>query len=126
MSRRRRLLLIALVLGATGIYTLWRAPHWSAHLIESSLSRYFNRPVTVARVAVRIRTGELEVLGLRVGGITPDAPPFLEVGSVRVRPSLAPLRGRQGGSRVQRRGNMPAAAKPEIRPEQRPPGAGDI
>jgi translocation and assembly module TamB len=93
VSRRRRLLLIALVLGATGIYTLWRAPHWSAHLIESSLSRYFNRPVTVARVAVRIRTGELEVLGLRVGGITPDAPPFLEVGSVRVRPSLAPLRG---------------------------------
>jgi translocation and assembly module TamB len=93
VSRRRRLLLIALVLGATGLYTLWRAPEWGAHLVEGTLSRYFNRPVTVARVAFRLRTGEVEVLGLRVGGITPEAPPFLEIGSVRVRPSLAPLRG---------------------------------
>jgi hypothetical protein len=93
VSRRRRLLLIALVLGATGLYTLWRAPEWGAHLVEGTLSRYFNRPVSVARVAFRLRTGEVEVLGLRVGGITPDAPPFLEIRSVRVRPSLAPLRG---------------------------------
>ena len=28
-----------------------------------------------------------------MGGITPDAPPFLEVPIVRVRPSVAPLRG---------------------------------
>ena len=38
MSRRRKLLLVALVLGATTLYALWRAPQWGAHLIESRLS----------------------------------------------------------------------------------------
>ena len=93
MSRRRKLLLVALVLGATGLYALWRAPQWGAHLIESTLSRRFNRPVTVAALGVRLATGELELTGLRVGGATPDAPPFLEIDSARVRPSVAPWRG---------------------------------
>ena len=92
MSRRRRLLLVGLVLGTTALYALWRAPQWGAHLVESSLSSYFKRPVSVASVGLRLRTGELEIAGLRVGGLTPEAPPFLVIASVRVRPSLAPLR----------------------------------
>jgi hypothetical protein len=93
VSRRRRLLLIALVLGATAIYALWRAPEWGARLVEHALARYFKRPVQVEAITVRPRTLELEVHGLRVGGISPDAPPFLEVPSARVRPSFAPVRG---------------------------------
>ena len=93
MSRRRKLLLVALVLVATVLYALWRAPEWGAHLIESTLSRHFKRPVSVASLGLRLATGEIELVGLRVGGITPDAPPFLELESARVRPSLAPWRG---------------------------------
>jgi hypothetical protein len=93
VSRRRKLLLVALVLGTTALYALWRAPQWGAHLVESTLSGYFKRPVTVASLGVRLSTGELELAGLRVGGVTADAPPFLEIDSVRVRPSVAPWRG---------------------------------
>lgn len=93
MSRRRKLFLIALVLGATGVYALWRAPQWGVHLVESTLSRRLGRPVSVARLGLRLATGELELTGLRVAGISRDAPPFLEVDQARVRPSFAPLRG---------------------------------
>jgi hypothetical protein len=93
VSRRRKLLLFALVLGATGAYALWRAPDWGARFVEHLLGRYFKRPVRVEAIALRPATGEIELRGLRVGGITPDAPPFLEVPIVRVRPSVAPLRG---------------------------------
>ena len=93
MSRRRKLLLVALVLGATTLYSLWRAPEWSAHMIESTLTRVFKRAVTIQGIGVRLATAEFELRGLRVAGIAPDAPPFLEIASVRVRPSLAPWRG---------------------------------
>ncbi len=93
MSRRRRLLLIALVLGATAVYALWRAPDWSARLIEHALAGYFHRSAHVEAITVRPRTLELEVRGLRVAGISPEAPPFLEVPSARIRPSFAPVRG---------------------------------
>jgi hypothetical protein len=93
VSRRRKLLLFALVTGSTLAYALWRAPEWGARLVEHVLGRYFKRAVQVEAVGVRPGTLELEVRGLRVAGLTPDAPPFLEVPSVRVRPSLAPLRG---------------------------------
>ena len=93
MSRRRKLLLIMLVLGATSFYALWRAPEWAQHLIESSLTRAFKRTVTLERLGLRLTTAELELVGMRVEGISKDAPPFLEVASVRVRPSLAPWRG---------------------------------
>ncbi len=93
MSRRRKLFLLALVLGSTAIYAVWRAPEWGARLVEHLLGRYFRRPVQVESITVRPGTLEFEVHGLRVGGITPDAPPFLEVPSARVRPSFAPLRG---------------------------------
>ena len=93
MSRRRKLLLFVLVLGATGAYALWRAPDWGARVVEHVLGRYFKRPVRVESIALRPATAEIELRGLRVGGITSDAPPFLEVPVVRVRPSVAPLRG---------------------------------
>ena len=47
----------------------------------------------VQALVVRPGTAEIELRGLRVAGITKDAPPFLEVPVVRVRPSFAPLRG---------------------------------
>jgi len=93
VSRRRKLLLVVLVLGATALYALWRTPEWAQHVIESSLTRAFKRPVTLQRLGLRLATAELELVGMRVEGITKDAPPFLEAASVRVRPSLAPWRG---------------------------------
>jgi hypothetical protein len=93
VSRRRRLLLFLLVLGATLAYALWRAPEWGARLVEHQLGRAFKRPVHVDSLALRLDTAEIEMRGLRVGGLTKDAPPFLEVPLARIRPSLAPLRG---------------------------------
>jgi hypothetical protein len=93
VSRRRKLLLFALVLGATGGYALWRAPDWGARFVEHLLGRYFKRSVRVEAIGLRPATGEIELRGLRVGGLTPEAPPFLEVPVARIRPSLAPLRG---------------------------------
>ena len=51
MSRRRKLLVFALVLGATGTYALWRAPDWGARLVEHLLGSYFKRPVRVEAIA---------------------------------------------------------------------------
>jgi hypothetical protein len=93
LSRRRKLLLFVLVAAATAAYALWRAPEWGARLVEHSLARAFKRPVRVAELRLRPATGELEIVGLRVDGPFPDAPPFLEVPSTRVRPTFAPLRG---------------------------------
>jgi hypothetical protein len=93
VSRRRRLFLVLLVLVATAFYTLWRAPEWAARLLEQALAGYFHRPVQIAALTVRAVPLEVEIHGLRIGGITPDAPPFLEVPLARVQPSLAPLRG---------------------------------
>jgi hypothetical protein len=93
VSRRRKLLLFSLVLGATLGYALWRAPDWGARVVEHLLGRYLSREVKVEALVLRAGTAEIELRGLRVAGITRDAPPFLEVPVVRVRPSLAPVRG---------------------------------
>jgi hypothetical protein len=93
VSRRRKLFLFALVTGATALYAAWRSPEWGARLLEHVLARYFHRPVQVEALGVRLATLEIEIRGLRVGGLTPDAAPFLEVPVARVRPSFAPLRG---------------------------------
>jgi translocation and assembly module TamB len=93
VSRRRRLFLAALVLVTTTLYALWRAPEWAARLLEHALAGYFHRPVRIASLTVRPVPFEVEIRGLKVGGITPDAPPFLEVPLARVQPSLAPVRG---------------------------------
>ena len=93
MSRRRKLFVFLVAIAATLVYALWRAPEWGARLVESTLERRFRRPVRVESLRVRPATLELELRGLRIGGPTPEAPPFLEIAVVRVRPSFAPLRG---------------------------------
>jgi hypothetical protein len=93
VSRRRKLLVLLFALAATAVYTLWRAPEWGARLVEHGLAGYFQRPVRVAELRLRPQTLEIELRGLRVGGPTPESPPFLEVPLVRLRPSYAPLRG---------------------------------
>ena len=115
--------------GRDRVYALWRAPDWGARLVEHLLGRYFKRPVRVEAIALRPATGEIELRGLRVGGATPDAPPFLEVPIVRVRPSLAPLRGnrivlsrvRVEGLRLRIRAfpSPPARARGRRHPEDR-------
>ncbi len=93
MSRRRKLLVLLAAVAATAAYTLWRAPQWGSRLIEHGLAGYFQRPVRVAELRLRWQTLEIELRGLKVAGPTPDSPPFLEIPLVRMRPSLAPLRG---------------------------------
>ncbi len=95
MSRRRKLFVSAVFVAATLLYALWRAPDWGARLVESSLERQLRRAVRVDSLRVRPSSLEIELRGLRVAGPTTDDPPFLEVDVVRVRPSLAPLRGRR-------------------------------
>ena len=87
------LFLFTLVLVVTALYALWRSPDWGARLVEHALGGYFHRTVRVERLRFRTFPFEVEVLGLRVDGASPDAPPFLEVPNARVRPSFAPLRG---------------------------------
>ena len=93
MSRRRTLALFGFVFLVACAYALWRAPEWGGRLVEHALGGYFHRAVHVEALSFRAFPLEVEVLGLRVDGASPDAPPFLEVPSARVRPSLAPLRG---------------------------------
>jgi translocation and assembly module TamB len=93
VSRRRKLFVFLVAVAATLLYALWRAPEWGARLVESTLERRFGRPVHVDSLRVRPATLELELRGLHIGGPTPAAPPFLEIAVMRVRPSLAPLRG---------------------------------
>ncbi len=92
MSPRRKLLVLLIITAATGVYALWRLPGWGLRLIEYSLGHFFLRPVHVASLGLRPQTLELELRGLRVAGLSKEAPPFLEAPLVRVRPSLAPLR----------------------------------
>ncbi len=93
MSRRRKLLVIAILLLATAFYAVWRASDWGARLVEHVLAGAFHRPVQVASLHLNLARLEMEISGLRIGGITPDAEPFIEAPLVRVRPSVAPFRG---------------------------------
>ena len=126
VSRRRKLLVVALVARRRrALYALWRAPEWGARLVESTLSRRLQaRRCTSRRCGVRPGTLELELRGLRVG--RPHARRRRRSSrsrSVRVRPSLAPLRGDRivlsrvriegpalcGSTRSPRRRSAPAA-----------------
>ncbi len=93
MSRRRKLIVVAILVGATALYALWRASDWGARLVEQVLASYFHRPVQVAALRLSVSRLEIELHGLRIAGITPEAEPFIEAPLVRVRPSFAPLRG---------------------------------
>ncbi len=93
MSRRRKLLVIAILAAATVSYATWRAMDWGARLVEQVLGAYFHRPVQVAALRLDVGRAELVIQGLRIGGITPEAEPFIEAPSVRIRPNPAPFRG---------------------------------
>jgi hypothetical protein len=93
LSRRRKLLVVAILVGATALYALWRASDWGARLVEQLLAGYFHRPVQVAALGLDASRMEVLLHGLRIGGVTPDAEPFIEAPLVRIRPNLAPFRG---------------------------------
>jgi translocation and assembly module TamB len=96
MTRRRRLGLLLILLGAVALgLAQQRLPALTATLLERVLTGVFNRPVTIMEVRFHLVPPQLEVLGLRVGGITPGAPPFLEATRAVAVPALAPLRGRR-------------------------------
>lgn len=96
MTRRRRLGLLLVLLGAAALgLLLQRVPALTAALLERALTRVFNRPTTIAEVRFRLAPPQLEILGLRVGGITPAAPPFLEAARAVAVPAFAPLRVRR-------------------------------
>jgi hypothetical protein len=93
VSARRKLFFLLLLVLVTMLYALWRAPQWGARVVEHALASYFHRGVQVEGLRFRAFPAEIELLGVRVAGASADAPPFLEVPSARIRPSLAPLRG---------------------------------
>src|SRR5258707_2151813 len=92
LARRRPLLLLALLAVALASYALFRLPVWSARFLADSLAGFFHRPVRVGEVRFRIFPLQAEVLDLAVAGLTPAAPPFLEVVRAQVTPSLVQLR----------------------------------
>jgi len=87
VKRRRWLLLLAALL-TLGLVGLARLPSWSRGFLASRLSAFFHRPVTIGEVRVHVLPASVEIEGLSVGGMTPEAPPFLEVSRVEVVPSL--------------------------------------
>jgi autotransporter translocation and assembly factor TamB len=95
LARRRTILLLALLTLTLGAYALFRLPEWSARFLADSLAGFFHRPVRVGEVRFRLFPLQAEVRDLAIAGFTADAPPFLEVVSAQVTPSLAPLRGRR-------------------------------
>ena len=56
-----------------------RLPEWSARILERRLAQVFQRPVTVGRVGYRLVPFQAEVRDIRVAGLRPEDPPFLEV-----------------------------------------------
>ncbi|HWW94045.1 MAG TPA: hypothetical protein VN375_11810, partial [Vicinamibacteria bacterium] len=95
MTRRRRLLLLAVLLLAGLAYAFAHLAGWSRDAIAAGLGGFFHRPATVGSVRFHLVPLEAEILDLRVGGYTPEAPPFLEIPRTVVTPSLAPLWGRR-------------------------------
>ena len=91
MSRRRRLLTLTVLVLLLGSFVLWRLPGWSARLLAHGLASFFHRPSTVGTVRFHLWPLEAEILDLRVGGYTSEAPAFLEIPRSRVTPSLTPL-----------------------------------
>jgi translocation and assembly module TamB len=90
LSRRRRALLAVLLLGLPLLF-FRSLPLWSARLLQSGLSAFFDRPVTVEKVRYTLWPFAVEVRGIRVAGRTPQDPPFLEVPRLVAVPALRPL-----------------------------------
>ena len=92
MNRRRRWLLALLAFLALVAFGL-RLPSITAGLIVSRLSSSFERPAGLERVRFELSPPRVVIEKLWVGGLTPEASPFLEVARVTVRPSLTSLWG---------------------------------
>lgn len=90
MSRRRRAFLFVLLLGVPLLF-FRSLPLWSARLLQTGLSAFFDRPVTVENVRYTLWPFAVEVRGIRVAGRTPQDPPFLEVPRLVAVPALRPL-----------------------------------
>ncbi len=89
--KRRRRILTALLTLALGGLGLIRVPFWSKGLVADGLATFFQRPASVGEVRFHFFPFELEVLDIRVGGATPEAPPFLEIPRLVTVPLLRPL-----------------------------------
>jgi len=92
MNRRSLLFVVLVLLGAA---LVWRAPAWTALVLEDRLGAFFQRRVTVGDVRYHLIPLQVEVTDLRVAGPTADAEPFLDVPRVTVIPSAAALLRRQ-------------------------------
>ena len=68
-----------------------RGAWWSARGLEQALSGFFHRPVTVQSLRYSFTPLQVDVDGIRVGGLKPDDRPFLEVPHALAVPDLARL-----------------------------------
>ncbi|MCU0314800.1 MAG: hypothetical protein MUC84_12160, partial [Solirubrobacteraceae bacterium] len=94
MRRRLRIRLLLLLLGAVSALALLvlAVPPLTARGLERALGGFFKRPVSVGSVSViGFVPLQIEVRDLRVGGPTPQSPPFLEVARAVVVPLGPPL-----------------------------------
>jgi translocation and assembly module TamB len=89
-KRRRRILTTVFLLALLGL-ALVRFPFWSRGLVAEALSSFFQRPATVGAVQFHFFPFEIEVRDVRVGGATPEAPPFLEIPRLVTVPLIRPL-----------------------------------
>ena len=93
LVRRQRLALG--LLGACVALVLFRLPTITSALISAGLGSFFERTVSVGEVRFHLSPLEAEILDLRVGGASPDAPPFLYVPRIVAVPRLGPLWGQR-------------------------------
>jgi len=94
MTRRLRIRLLLLLLGAVsalGLIVLVLPP-LTARGLEKALGGLFKRPVSVGGVSViGLVPLQIEIRDVRVGGTTPQSPPFLELARAVVVPLGPPL-----------------------------------
>jgi autotransporter translocation and assembly factor TamB len=109
-------LFIALV----AFFALYRLPELAGRLLELGLGRVFNRPVSVREVHFNWLPLQAEIADLRVGGLTPEAPPFLHIPRIVAVPRLGPLWGRRLDLAVLR------LEGPQLRIRALPEGGDDI
>ena len=91
LTLRRLSTTTLLLLALAAAVVAWRAPAWSEKLIERRLGAALGRAVDVESVRFELFPFRAEIRGLRVAGLKPDDPPFLEVPQALLAPSLRPL-----------------------------------
>jgi hypothetical protein len=91
LSLRRLPTTTILVLALAAAVVAWRAPAWTDQLIERRLAALLGREVSVDSVHFTLFPFRAEVRGLRVAGLRPGDPPFLDVPQALLAPSIRPL-----------------------------------